>query len=711
MDSTDKTKSPMQGDNKENLDDEDWGTAMRRARVKNPQPLELTPIPEKLKECILPDRKRKCEQITKADSLFSLKLQDNANPAPQLPANTNPTKKRNTTGQYNYQAQRMAHLLSNIQSKGSKASVNNSPINKKEVADQRRKQVRNHPETYTGRDCINEDNKQRNMTDRALYLRRNAELEGFYHAAKRLPKDILEIFEQNMKAKRDEYLQVAKAKDLDAAEFAEKSVKNSPRIADCKPGTPYCQTRSEQVTNKPCKIRASSPQRLRSCSPRGRSELMRKLLSVMGHRTTTNNRQLYHNPRQDREHGEPKNRDGGGRENGYGYGLRPGGNGGGREEATVDSESRERILNQTQTYVEPLYKWKYTLHRLDDDARDLPPTTISSQENPDQAPLPLSLSLPLDPSTQLPNEQPFVDREAANRRLDELTSYGNLFPSDGVVSRTASLESPMRLLRVDIQLASGRKTRLWVERQLVDLRRDIASKRERGRKMWAEKRPRVPHYVVEGGLLVYECVDGGAEGGVVRPLVMERVEEEEEEEDTDDDDDDDTLSLPDEREEVAASREDRRREMYQRQLRQIASSSSHQSPNQQTPSSSPSPEAEIHITTHPLPLETFTDRALANARASELFRSYARVVGPLRNVLDDHWWAVNAVPADEEARRAIAGTATIADGKKAEGEREGEGEGLYDAQLDTQGMRSRLGYDRLYVRVRGVEDLQGPVNI
>ncbi|CAJ2509800.1 Uu.00g057000.m01.CDS01 [Anthostomella pinea] len=94
------------------------------------------------------------------------------------------------------------------------------------------------------------------------------------------------------------------------------------------------------------------------------------------------------------------------------------------------------------------------------------------------------------------------------------------------------------------------------------------------------------------------------------------------------------------------------------------------------------------------PLATFTQRSLANSHASKLFLQCGTVDEEFHNTLDLWWWEHTVHPLHRAAAEAAA--------------RPG---GLYEATLDTGGMRTRLGFDKLAVTVHEVDDVTGPLNV
>ncbi|KAI0115017.1 hypothetical protein F4814DRAFT_459839 [Daldinia grandis] len=95
-----------------------------------------------------------------------------------------------------------------------------------------------------------------------------------------------------------------------------------------------------------------------------------------------------------------------------------------------------------------------------------------------------------------------------------------------------------------------------------------------------------------------------------------------------------------------------------------------------------------------LPLVTFTERGLANEHAGALFLHHSAVKAEIRIPLDDFWWAGNAMTIHKEAEKAA-----------------GMPGALYNAEMDTHDMNTRLGFDMIRVAVHAVDDLSGPLNI
>ncbi|KAI1489334.1 hypothetical protein F5X96DRAFT_684044 [Biscogniauxia mediterranea] len=649
MEPTKKQNTILGGDidDSSSASDDDLVFVLSRVKVKHPTNISLAPIPDEVKKFKLPDKMGNNKRMANTRPITTKNVHHSA-AKPEPATHTNPHKKRKITSEYRSKAQPISHLRFNTQAKDLTAGVKKPRSGQIVLSREERQNVRKHPETYNKSKHVNEGDKQRNAAD-----------------------------------------------------------SRSPR--------------GSESTGKPASI---------------------------DHRADNNDRKLCYKPRQDNE------REGGNR----GGGQRPGqerrrgtrGSGKGEDGAAVIAPARGPE-NPDPTLVDPLYKWKYTLHCLDD-VRDLDFDDPHSRELGAAA---------RARATQLPES--YVERVAANRRLDALTAEDKF----AVVRRATALDTPLRLLRVDLALASGRRMRLWVDRQLVDLRRDIKTKKERELKKWSGTRPRLPHYVVECGFLIYESVMGGGgedegEGGEgeeeedaragIRVRLPEQQHQDEMDVDTDTDvEDADPLPLaqqqasgkePDSSSSSPSARDERRRQQHQQRLDRIAdhSSSSSQHPPHPHPcpssssssypmSTSACPEIRIHA--QHLPLTTFTERGLANAHASGVFLAHSRVARPLRNALDDFWWERHAAAgADREAwRRVTAAEEEGGKGKMNEnsgeegedrggGDGEGDGEdgeegekGLYDALLETGAMRARLGYDRLYVRVHAVADVQGPLNI
>ncbi|KAI0598540.1 hypothetical protein F4775DRAFT_601086 [Biscogniauxia sp. FL1348] len=719
-----KEQNTSLGDNGDgsSASEEDLTTVLRRkVKTKYPDLHNLAPVPEGLKNVELRHITRNDEHMSNTPNRAA-NAQDGVDVTIEPATASNPAKKRKISGQYSNEAQHISNLRSNTQAEASSAGVKKPRSGQKVLSkEEKQKQVRKHPETYNGNRHVNEGEKQRNAADRSYHLRRTIELKALDFAASFLEGETLAKFKKDMVTERDKLIQNAKAKDPDAAAYLEKSIPKEPVFHRGKHEATHHQTRDGQMTDKPRKTPTSSLPRTRSRSPRG-GESTRKPASA-DHRTI-NGRKPYHTPRRDGDRGGGNH----GGEQGQGPGPGPGRGkrGGGASAAAVAVVAPDRGPRpRDQAYVDPVYKWKYTLHRLDD-VRDLDVDVDAAADLRARA-------------TQLPES--FAERRAANRRLDELTAFDD---ADAVVRRATALDTPLRLLRVDVDFASGRRARWWVDRQCVHLARDLTTTRERSRKKWSGARPRMPHFVVECEFLTYECVDANASTATGN--------NNDDDDDTDDCEDSDGHSNEDDapatRIQILLPKQQQRNGMdvddadadtqqlgaggepessppsppptavrdehkRQQQLRRIADSlhpSPSPSPAPSYPLSVPppsSPPFEIRIHPRRLPLATFTERGLANAHASETFLACSRVARSLRNALDDYWWAQNAVEADGEARsRSGGGRGEGGDGDGGDGDR-----GLYSALLETGGMRTRLGYDRLYVRVHAVEDVQGPVNI
>ncbi|KAI1268701.1 hypothetical protein F5Y18DRAFT_376464 [Xylariaceae sp. FL1019] len=100
---------------------------------------------------------------------------------------------------------------------------------------------------------------------------------------------------------------------------------------------------------------------------------------------------------------------------------------------------------------------------------------------------------------------------------------------------------------------------------------------------------------------------------------------------------------------------------------------------------------EIEITK--LGMRSFTDRAEANAYAAKLFLKEAAVPEHLKpSQMDVFWWRENALPFNEHAEQKMFP------------------DGLYEVEMEAKDMRSRVGYDKIAVFVREIDDVTGPVN-
>ncbi|KAI1410649.1 hypothetical protein F5Y13DRAFT_202115 [Hypoxylon sp. FL1857] len=203
-------------------------------------------------------------------------------------------------------------------------------------------------------------------------------------------------------------------------------------------------------------------------------------------------------------------------------------------------------------------------------------------------------------STQLP--EIFVNREEANARLLELTHYDQFDGGLAAVTRRHVYEhSPLKLLKVELTLATGEERVLWVEKRLVDLQNDL-TKKERSLKKWSTERPALPHYIVECEFMTRKTTE----------TPQRRLDEDGDGDEGNEEDDDAGMSS----EVVGAF------------------------------------TGEIEL--ERLPLVTFTDRGLANEHAGALFLRHSAVSEAIRNPLDDFWWVNNAVPIHSNAEKAVA---------------------------------------------------------
>ncbi|KAI1637610.1 hypothetical protein F4809DRAFT_640282 [Biscogniauxia mediterranea] len=684
MELTKEQNTTLRGgiDDGSSASDDDLVVVLSRVKVKHPTNIVLATIPDEVKKFELPDKMGNNKRMANTRPITTKKGHHGA--AKLEPATpTNPAKKRKVT-------------------KKSSAGVKKSRSGKKVLSKEEREKVRKHPETYDRSKHVNEGDKQRNAADRGFHLRHNAELKGFYYAASKLVGEIRAKFAADVVTGRDGHIQKMKAKDPDAAAYAERTVPKEIHFGEAPSKGPAAAVLEGASRQGSPHLWTTGPITAGSCT-----------INLV--RTTSTEEETE-------EEGKDKDKD-------------------------KDQGEDQEVVVEGEV--------EYTLHCLED-ARDLDLDPHSSELD----------AAARARATRLPES--FVERVAANRRLDELTAADKSGGLGGaVVWRATVLDTPLRLLRVDLALASGRRMRLWVDRQLVDVRRDIKTKKERDLVKWSRQRPRLPHYVVECGFLIYESVTGGGEDGE-----DENGEEEEEDAririrlpeqqhqqhqmdvdtDTDRDTDmEDADPLPLAQQQASekpdssssstspSAQDERRRQQHQQRLDRIADSSSqhaspHPCPSSSYPMSTSAVCTEIRIHARHLPLATFTERGLANAHASGVFLAHSRVARPLRNALDDFWWERNAAAgADREAWRRVT-SAAEEEGKEQggkgkgknsgeEGEDRGEGgdgdgedgedggRGLYDALLETGAMRARLGYDRLYVRVHAVADVQGPLNI
>ncbi|KAI1143731.1 hypothetical protein F5Y05DRAFT_417973 [Hypoxylon sp. FL0543] len=278
--------------------------------------------------------------------------------------------------------------------------------------------------------------------------------------------------------------------------------------------------------------------------------------------------------------------------------------------------------------VERRYKWAYLLY------------TVAKNEKTNSPRVDLE-----DHATLLPEY--FVDREAANAKLLEITNYDQFDGGIAAVTRRHVYEhTPLKLLKAELTLATGEERVFWVEKHLVDLQKDL-TKRERSLKKWSARRPALPHYIVECEFMNRKTTE-----------TPQRPAEESREKNGDGNGDDGA---------GAASAE-------------VVGAFS----------------GEIELDR--LPLTTYTDRGLANERAGELFLRHSAVDQAIRGPLDDFWWHNNAVPVHREAERAVAAAGAPDDA-------------LYAAEMCTLDMNTRLGFDWIRVGVCMVDDLVGPLNI
>ncbi|KAI8625248.1 hypothetical protein F5Y19DRAFT_450776 [Xylariaceae sp. FL1651] len=183
----------------------------------------------------------------------------------------------------------------------------------------------------------------------------------------------------------------------------------------------------------------------------------------------------------------------------------------------------------------------------------------------------------------------FADREKANEYLHKNTSPENVGGLEAIASRTATLEGPERLLKVDLALSNGEHQLMWVEQGMVALNGLNADLRKQ--KQWQPTpRPTFPHYIVVCELITYET----------SPVTA----------------DEDAISLID-----------------------------------RTDISPPSPTMGlgVELDIEKLPLATFTVREMANEYAGKLFLEKLAVKKQFSEPADVSWWEHNALP---EHRRA-----------------------------------------------------------
>lgn len=238
------------------------------------------------------------------------------------------------------------------------------------------------------------------------------------------------------------------------------------------------------------------------------------------------------------------------------------------------------------------------------------------------------------------NTQTFPSRIEANDALNSLTSHDRFNGGmDRVTRRTVYEYCPLKLLKVELTLSTGEELAMWVERRLVDVQTDL-TKRERQLKKWSANRPKLPHYIVECEFTTRRTTD----------MPQELTED------------------------ICEGDGDRGSDRVMSNYVVGAYTG----------------ELEMER----LPLATFTERGLANDHAGALFLRHSAVNEAIRGALDDFWWANNAVPIHEEARKAAKAP-----------------DALYAAELYTWDMNTRLGFDSMRVSVYAVDDVQGPLNI
>ncbi|XXH04941.1 hypothetical protein Hte_011363 [Hypoxylon texense] len=269
----------------------------------------------------------------------------------------------------------------------------------------------------------------------------------------------------------------------------------------------------------------------------------------------------------------------------------------------------------------------------------------------------------------------FLTRAEANAKLDRVTQYDKFEGGMAAVSRRNVYEdTSSKLLKVELTLNTGEERVLWVERRLVNLDRDL-TRRERGLKKWSATRPKLQHYIVE-------CEFMSRNAATERPSLLHDLDLEEDELMQDEDDSEDESSS-------------------------TSSSSAAPPPGELAAATTTTATTKGHskyyssgggrdVKLDRLPLATFTDRALANEHAGDLFLRHSAVSGAIRSPLDDFWWANHAVPIHKNAEHAAA---------------KGSGDGLYVAELETFDMKARLGFDWMRVAVYAVDDVTGPLNI
>ncbi|KAI1426139.1 hypothetical protein F5Y12DRAFT_713588 [Xylaria sp. FL1777] len=153
---------------------------------------------------------------------------------------------------------------------------------------------------------------------------------------------------------------------------------------------------------------------------------------------------------------------------------------------STDSEEHEAALIQhfqrrqpPRETVIPKFKWEYAIKYvdgaeliLDDEDKDKKAITVRG----------------------------FANREEANKYLDSNTSSKGVGGLENIVSRTATLEGPERLLKVDLMLSDGQHHLMWVERGIVALK-NLGSKKRNQEQWKANPRPKIPHYIVTCDLI------------------------------------------------------------------------------------------------------------------------------------------------------------------------------------------------------------------
>ncbi|KAI1432311.1 hypothetical protein GGR50DRAFT_617062 [Xylaria sp. CBS 124048] len=219
----------------------------------------------------------------------------------------------------------------------------------------------------------------------------------------------------------------------------------------------------------------------------------------------------------------------------------------------------EETLEEALQQVFPTCKWAYQIKYIE----SMGPFTDEENEKKDAK-----------------IERTFTDRMKANQCLDKNSSPDQVGGLENIVRRTVSMEGPLRLLKVEVELLDGQHHLMWVEQNPVNVRELNATQRKKAQSQLAP-RPKVPHFIVTCELIRYNyaCTD------------LRREE-------TDD----------------GNQLQDRDR------------------------------QSELRVQIQKEAPQTFTMREMANECAAALFITRSKVSEQDANTGDDFWWEQNALP-------------------------------------------------------------------